>query len=269
MTSHLSLRPFGLVAATFALVLAVGLGACSAPGPGHPPGEPFDPYEKLNRQVHEFNKNVDRAFLRPVSRGYSAFMPDDIETAIKRFAVNLSIPQAVVNNILQGNMKGATEDTYRFVVNTTIGLGGFFDPASELGMPEATDSDFGKTLHVWGVREGAYIESPFFGPSTERAATGKIVDIFTNPLRYAVDTPDRYWGSVVDASAGLSRRGRFSETIDSVLYDSADSYAQARSLYLQNRRFKLGGRGEETYLDPYDDPYGATDEAPHDDPYAE
>lgn len=251
------------------MALSLLLAACSAPGPGHPPGEPFDPYEARNRQVHEFNKSVDRAVLRPVARGYSAFMPDDIETAIERFASNLSIPRAVVNNILQGNMKGATEDTYRFVVNTTLGLGGFFDPASELNMPAATDTDFGETLYVWGVRQGAYLESPFFGPTTERAAAGKTVDLFLNPLNYLVDTPDRYVGTAADISKGLSRRGQFSDTIDSVLYDSADSYAQSRSLYLQNRRFKLGAGQSDAYLDPYDDPYGATYEDPYDIPVAE
>jgi len=245
------------------------LAACSTPGPDHPPGDPFDPNEDRNRKVHAFNKSVDRAVLRPVSRGYSAFMPDDIETAINRFSFNLSIPQAVVNNILQGNMRGDTEDTYRFVVNTTVGLGGFFDPASELGMPDATDTDFGETLHVWGVQEGAYQETPFFGPSTERDSAGRIVDLFTNPLSYLVETPESYIDTAASVSATLTQRERFSDTVDSVLYDSADSYAQARSLYLQNRRFELGGRGDDAYLDPYDDPYGALPEDPYDDPYDE
>ncbi len=250
------------------LCLAV-VSACSAPGPDHPPGEPFDPYEARNREVHEFNKSFDRAVFRPASRGYSAFMPDDIETAVGRFAFNLSIPQAVVNNVLQGNMRGATEDSYRFLVNTVFGLGGFFDTATELGMPEATDTDFGETLHVWGVPEGAYMETPFFGPSTERDTAGRFVDLFTNPLGYVIDTPERYYGTAARISNRLSQRGRFSGTIDSVLYDSADSYAQSRSLYLQNRRFELGGNGDAPYVDPYDDPYGATYEDPYDDPYAE
>lgn len=252
-----------------AAALALWLGACSAPGPDHPPGEPFDPYEARNRKVHEFNKSLDRAVLRPVSRGYSAFMPDDIESAVSRFAFNLSIPRSVVNSILQGNMKAATEDSYRFVVNSVFGLGGFFDTASEVGMPQPHDADFGQTLYVWGVREGAYLESPFFGPTTERDGAGKIVDLFTNPLSYVIDKPERYLGTAARISDKLSQRGRFSETYDSILYESADSYAQTRSLYLQNRHFKLGGDGTDTYLDPYDDPYATTSEDPYDDPYAE
>ncbi|MEQ8290858.1 MAG: VacJ family lipoprotein [Roseovarius sp.] len=269
MTYQLSLSPSRILRAALACLLVAGLAACTARDPGHPQGAPWDPYEERNRKVHQFNKGLDRSVLRPVSRGYSAFMPDDIETAVSRFSFNLSIPQAVVNNILQGNMRGATEDTYRFVVNTTIGLGGFFDPATELGMPEATDTDFGETLHVWGVPEGAYVETPVFGPSTERDYAGSWVDLFTNPFRYVLESPESYIPPSARVSSTLSQRGRYGDSIDAILYDSADSYAQARSLYLQNRRFKLGGTSGEAYVDPYEDPYGATYEDPYDDPYAE
>ncbi len=248
---------------------ALWVAGCSVPGPDHPPGEPFDPYEAENRKAHEFNKSFDRAVLRPISRGYSAFMPDDIETAISRFAVNFSLPRSVVNNILQGNMKGATEDTYRFVVNTTIGLGGFFDPATELGMPQPHDADFGQTLYVWGVPEGAYMETSFFGPSTERSAVGWVVDLFTNPLFYLINEPEVYAGSAAKISRQLSQRGRYSETLDSVLYESADSYAQTRSLYLQNRHFKLGGGTPDAYLDPYEALGDTPPEDPYDDPNAQ
>lgn len=269
MTYHPPLPGLRILRAAMACLIAAGLAACSTPGPDHPPGEPWDPNEERNRKVHQFNKGLDRSLIRPVSRGYSAFMPDDIETAVSRFSFNLSIPQAVVNNILQGNMRGATEDTYRFVVNTTIGLGGFFDPASELNMPEATDTDFGETLHVWGVPEGAYVESPVFGPSTQRAYAGRWVDLFTNPLRYTVESPESYISPAARLSSALSQRGRYGDSIDALLYESADSYAQARSLYLQNRRFKLGGTEGTAYVDPYEDPYGATYEDPYDDPYDE
>ena len=239
------------------------LAACANPGPSQPVGEPFDPYESQNRKVHQFNRSIDRAIIRPAGRGYSNFLPDDIETVIGRFAYNLSIPGAIVNNILQGNGKGASEDLYRFAINTTVGLGGFFDPASELGMPAPTDADFGQTLHVWGAREGAYVELPLLGPSTERDTWGKVVDVFTNPLTYAIDEPENYYGTAASVSSRLSDRGRYSDTIDSILYESADSYAQARSLYLQNRRFELGGTGGSSYADPYDAPLSD----PYEDPY--
>lgn len=234
--------------------LLVGLAACAKPPAGLPTDAVFDPFENGNRNVHEFNRTIDRSIVRPTGLGYSAFLPDDIEDMISRFAFNLSIPGSVVNSILQGNMRGATEDTYRFLVNSTIGLGGVFDVATDLKMPDATNADFGETLHVWGVREGAYLELPLLGPSTQRDTAGLIVDIILDPLNYLLDSPENYIGTVASASAGLAARGRFSDTIDSVLYESADSYAQAQSIYLQNRRFELGDGSDGAYSDPYDDP---------------
>jgi len=234
--------------------------ACTPTPADHPRDQAYDPYEADNRRVHEFNKAFDRNLFQPVSKGYSAFMPDDIEDMIGRFSFNLSIPGAVVNNILQGNMKGATEDTYRFLVNSTIGFFGFFDAASELTAPAATDADFGQTLHVWGVREGAYVELPILGASTERDTAGMVVDLFTSPLSYFIDQPASYVRPAAWVSDNMSNRGRFSDTIDSILYESADSYAQTKSLYIQNRRFELGGDSADGFADPYDDPYGAPSE---------
>lgn len=252
-----------------AALVALALSACSAPGPGQAPGAPFDPYEATNRATHEFNKDLDRKVIRPISHGYSKAVPDDIETAISRFATNISIPRAVVNNILQGNMRGATEDSYRFIVNSTVGLAGLFDPATELGMPKATGADFGQTLHVWGVREGAYVEIPVLGPSTERDFAGIVVDIFTDPLGYVIAAPQKYYVVATKVPKRMTERTRFTETIDSVLYGSADSYAQSRSLYLQKRHFELGESGSNTYLDPYDTTYGASSEDPADVPNAQ
>ncbi len=252
------------------VVAFAGIGlllACGQTDPAVSRADPYDPHEKFNRKVHAFNRSLDKSVLRPAGTRYGAAMPDDIETVIGRFAFNLSIPRAVVNNVLQGNMKGAVQDSARFVINTTVGLGGFFDPATEINMPEATDADFGETLYVWGVPEGAYAEVPFLGPGTDRRFAGKIVDLATNPLTYILPEPESYYGTAASISSGLSDRGRYSETIDSVLYDSADSYAQTRSLYLQNRRFKLSGDAGGAYADPYEDSYGAA--VLSEDPYDE
>lgn len=239
----------GLVAICLALVSACG------PREALPVGVPFDPFEAENRRVHAFNKSLDRVLVRPVGRSYSKIVPDDIETLIGRFAFNLTIPGAIVNNALRGNMKGATEDLYRFTVNSTLGMGGLFDPASDLNMPPATDADFGQTLHAWGVPAGAYIELPLLGPSTERDTVGKFVGLFTNPLSYVLPAPEKYISTGSKVAATVSDRGRYTETFDSILYESADSYAQTRSLFLQRRNFDLGGQANDTYLDPYDDPY--------------
>lgn len=237
----------------FALVGVMLLSACAGQQPDAQAGRgTFDPYEEQNRQVHAFNRDLDRKLVRPVSKGYDAAVPDDIEMAILRFSQNTSLPGAIVNNVLQLNMRAAIEDTARLLVNTTVGLGGFFDPASEMGMPAASDADFGQTLHVWGAREGAYIELPALGPSTQRDTFGTFVDFFTNPLTYVLNNPARSINRGTTVAGGLTRRSQFSDTIDQVLYESADSYAQSRSIYLQGRRFELGGSGGEDYDDPYE-----------------
>jgi phospholipid-binding lipoprotein MlaA len=238
----------GLAAAALATLVA----CTHNPSPGG--GVPFDPYEAQNRQTHAFNKSLDRALVRPVGKGFSEVVPDDIETLVSRFAFNLSIPASVVNNTLKGDMKSATEDLYRFAVNSTLGLGGFFDPATDLNMPAANDTDFGQTLHAWGVPQGAYIELPVLGPSTERDTAGRFVDLFTNPLEYIFPSPESYYVTGIKVASRVGERGRYADTVDSLLYDSADSYAQIRSLYLQNRDFELGNDAQDAYLDPYDDP---------------
>ncbi|NCQ24621.1 MAG: VacJ lipoprotein [Rhodobacteraceae bacterium CG17_big_fil_post_rev_8_21_14_2_50_63_15] len=234
------------------LVGLIVLAACARPDSSVASKDIFDPYERNNRQMHEFNRGLDRSVVRPVSRGYTAVIPDDIETVIVRVSRNLSLPSDIVNNILQLNMRGAFHDSARFIVNTTVGLGGAFDPASEMGMAAPTNTDFGETLHVWGAREGAYVVLPLLGPSTQRDTWGIVVDVFTNPLTYILDSPENLVGTVAGVGAGLSNREKFSETIDQILYESADSYAQARSIYLQNRRFSLGGTASANYIDPYD-----------------
>ena len=212
---------------------------------------PYDPHEAVNRQNHELNRSLDKALLRPAGVGYSQAMPDDLEDSVSNFASNLSLPGNVVNNLLQGNIEGAFRNSVRFVVNSTLGFAGLFDAAGDFGIEEVP-GDFGQTLHVWGVPEGAYVELPLLGPSTERDAVGKIVDLATNPLSYVLPTPERYVGTASRAIAGVGARGRFADTIDSVLYESADSYAQARQIYLQNRRFQLEGASALDEPDPFE-----------------
>ncbi|UYV37634.1 VacJ family lipoprotein [Rhodobacteraceae bacterium D3-12] len=255
-------RPLkGLATAVF---VALSLAACSTPGPGGAPGGIHDPYEETNRSTHKLNLALDRGILRPAGKGYTGVVPDPVEDTVSNFAANLALPGTVVNNVLQGDLKGAWVNTFRFAFNTVFGIGGLGDPASEVGI-DAVNTDFGETLHVWGVPEGAYVELPVLGPSTERDAVGKIVDLFTNPLSYTLPKPEKYYGTGASAFATLGARGRYSDTIDSILYESADSYAQSRLIYLQNRRFELGSDDGSGYVDPYEDLYGD----PYADPYAE
>ncbi len=241
---------FSLSHLAAALTLAA-LGACTAPQPG---AEFNDPYEETNRAVHNFNKGLDRVALRPAGQAAAA-LPEGVTQPVQNFADNLSLPGMIINGVLQGDADGAITNFMRLVINTTLGIGGLADIAAEMGLEEES-TDFGETLHVWGVPEGAYIELPGLGPSTERDAAGQIVDFALNPLSRLGTTDLARAGTASRAADLVIARGRLSDTIDSVLYESADSYAQSRLIYLQNRRFELGepgGNGQigGTGIDPF------------------
>ncbi len=230
------------------------LWACAAPVPSGI----NDPDEAANRQIHAFNRTVDRALLKPASGAYGGVIPEPLRQGVSNFASNLDIPGDVANGLLQGRPGKAMENTLRFAINSTLGIGGLFDPARAMGI-EGDPTDFGETLHVWGVPEGAYQELPLVGPSTDRDTVGAIVDLALNPVRLAFPGRLGTAATVAGVAETLGDRYRFSDTVDSVLYDSADSYAQARLLYLQNRRYELGqtgaGGAEDDFVDPYEDPY--------------
>ncbi|MFK7762308.1 MAG: VacJ family lipoprotein [Roseobacter sp.] len=247
------------LAGPFLIVAALTLSACAtSQDPATRTDGVNDPYEAQNRAIHGFNKGLDKNLVRPVSKGYAAVVPYELRDRVNDFSDNLSMPGVAINSLLQGDLRGAGLATTRFVMNTTVGFLGFVDAASELNVPEH-ETDFGETLAVWGVGEGAYVEMPVFGPSTQRDAIGFVVDIFSNPLTFVTvnTSPEQYIPPAARAGAWVNDRERLGDTIDSILYESADSYAQSRSIYLQNRRFELGGTGnaeEDPYLDPYD-PY--------------
>ena len=237
------------------VVMALAMAACSSP---ETPTDVYDPYEGENRQVHDFNRGVDSLALRPAANGYGTIVPPPIRMGVGNFSSNLSMPANVVNDVLQGQFGDAAHNSFRFILNSFLGLGGLFDVATQGGFEERS-SDFGETLAVWGVREGAYLEVPFFGPRTERALAGNVVDIILNPVNY-VFGPE-YAVVIYGAAAGTVLDNRFvlGDTLDEILYNSADSYVLLRSLYLQNRRFELSENGAiagEEAFDVYEDLYG-------------
>jgi len=237
---------------SFALVCGFVVAAVSACAPTGEPTVTRDPIEPFNRQIHAFNRGIDRHALRPVA--LSTRGNGEVATRISDFSANLGKPADIVNNLLQLRLIKASENTLRFGMNTIFGLGGFFDVATAAGMPE-NDTDFGETLHVWGVGEGAYLEVPFMGPSTTRDLAGSVVDLVIDPLNQLNRTQVMGVAGIKLASK-IGDRGRYSELVDSILYESADSYAQARLLYLQNRRHQLGQTEDEAdFVDPYEDPY--------------
>lgn len=243
-----------------ALVVAVSLlGACAgAPGPDGI----NDPYEAQNREVHEFNRGIDRALVGPASKGYGSTLPGPIRQGVGNIARTLDIPGDITNNLLQLRIADAAQNTLRLGVNLTLGLGGLLDASTAIGL-EGKPTDFGETLYVWGVGEGAYLELPFVGPSTSRDAVGMAVDLVLNPVVLVLADREVLAAATLKLLTRLGDRDRFSETVESILYDSADSYAQARLLYLQNRRFELGQEGgtaadgaeDDGFIDPYEDPY--------------
>lgn len=240
----------GRILASGAAFAALGIVAgCSKPVPG---AEFNDPYEKTNRAVHEVNVTLDQAVFGGGGVPERRYLPHPLAKGFSNAAYNLSMPSAVLNNILQFNVEGATKDTLRFTLNSTFGIAGLFDPANAIGL-YAEDADFGETLHVWGAPEGAFIVLPLAGPTTERDLLGGIVDIFIDPLGLVFDGKDFVAVEAVKIAGKVGDRQEYSDLIESILYESADSYAQMRLAYLQYRHDKLGIK--EDVIDPYEDFY--------------
>lgn len=231
-----------MLAAALAMVL---LAACSPRPPG---AEIHDPYEATNRAWFDNNLTLDSAVL-----GDSAARAESApRRLVRNFGTNLSLPSSVVNNLLQLRPDRAIENTLRFAINSTVGIGGLFDPAGRIGL-HGRQSDFGETLYVWGVNEGAYVVLPVFGPSTERDAYGMVVDAALDPFRYLL--PGREHAATVAArlAARAAERAEYGDLIDANVMQSADPYAQGRLLFLQARRYYLGEESEEQFIDPYAD----------------
>jgi phospholipid-binding lipoprotein MlaA len=250
----------GVARVTLAALAACFLSACAGTTPA--PDEINDPFEPTNRSIHAFNKEVDRFVLKPVSRGFGAVTPEPAKRVIGNLADTLDLPGDIVNNVLQLNIADAGTNTLRLATNLTMGVGGIFDAATALGLPTAT-TDFGETLFVWGVGEGPFLEVPFTGPTTLRDGFGTLVDLATNPVSNVLPTREARAANAVKLLSRLRERDRFASTFESVLYDSADSYAQSRLLRLQSRRFQLGQAAgtagaedpDSDFIDPYEDPY--------------
>lgn len=226
-------RKLGLVRGALVVALLSGLVACvQSPSVPLGPDGIYDPNEPRNRKVHAFNQKL-------LGRGngtYAKVVPEEFQDVVHNVSVNLSMPQVAVNSLLQGDLRGTGLATYRFAVNSVLGVGGMYDAASAFKV-DKHDTDFGETLHVWGVSEGKYQELPLLGPSTQRDTVGRVVDMFTDPLGYVVtSSPERYVGSVTSA---LDSLGKGDESAPRSA--GGDSYAQSRDFYLRKRRAELSG----------------------------
>lgn len=210
------------------LTALLGLGGCATTG-----GNPDDPLEGYNRAMFGFNDGVDKAILKPVASGYKAVAPRIVRVGVSNFFANLGDVWIGVNNILQGKIVAGLSDFGRFGINTTAGILGLIDVASNAGL-EKHDEDFGQTLGRWGVGSGAYVVLPFLGPSSVRDGFSRLaVDWHGDPLRYVGDAQTRnelYGVRLVDTRAGLLDASRLMEEA------ALDRYAYVRSAYLQRRR---------------------------------
>ena len=234
------------------LFFVVPLFCLSACAPSFKLGNYDDPYENVNRKSHEINKGIDKKVLRPSSKMYARVLGQKPRTAISNFSENWGLPKDLVNYTLQGDVGNASKTSGQFFINSTIGIAGIFDP-SEKFVINARGTDFGETLHRWGVSEGDYVEIIFLGPSTERDALGKVADLVLDPLGFVLNPWQSRLRSTANVGNVLGNRAALGSTIDSVLYDSADSYSQTKLAYLQGRRFRLNPEISEVYSDPYEE----------------
>ncbi len=194
----------------------------------------YDPWEKYNRKVHAFNNAVDRAVARPLARAYTAAVPRPVRLGVSNFFDNLRQPLTMVNQLLQGRPRDATQTFGRFVMNSTLGIGGLFDPASDLKMKRRSE-DFGQTLGTWGWKRSRYVELPFFGPRTVRDVLGLAGDMPLSPVRQIEDDKTRIFLqglNLVDTRAQLL-------SLDSLREGAVDDYALVRDSWLQRRNYQI------------------------------
>jgi phospholipid-binding lipoprotein MlaA len=227
------------------LLAAATLGGCATTG-DRAVLDPRDPMEGFNRSVWNFNQGLDKAAIKPATQVYRAVTPPPARRGLSRILANLYEPFNAINSLLQGRADRAFNSLGRFVVNTTIGVGGLADHATELGLPP-TDEDFGQTLAVWGVNS-SYLVLPVLGPSTIRDGIGSGVSFAVNPVGIALDQAGASTALEYTATGVQVLQAR-SEVIDSgvdaFLETSADPYATAREAYFQRREAEIANRDNE------------------------
>ena len=203
-----------------------------------------DCFEKINRATFAFNMALDKVLFRPVATGYRK-LPSPIKIGTSNALNNLSNLVTIPNNILQGDFIAAGNNSIRFIINTTIGIVGIFDPANALGFEKLDKEDFGQTFGTMGIGEGCYLVLPVIGPSTVRDAVGSLVSMTGGDAWYNItvknDTQyfkesDYYFSKL---SEGVDFRAKNLESFDSLEKTSVDFYATVRSLYLQDRARKI------------------------------
>tara|TARA_B100000963_G_scaffold361855_1_gene400323 strand:- start:6361 stop:7122 length:762 start_codon:yes stop_codon:yes gene_type:complete len=232
----------------FLIVLSVQFGVVSKVVAD---AEVKDCFETINRATFTFNMALDKAIFKPVAKGYRK-LPSPIRNGTSNALSNLSNLVTIPNNILQGDLGSAANNTVRFAINTTLGVVGIFDPADSLGFEKREKEDFGQSLGVMGVGEGCYLVLPVLGPSTVRDTIGSLVSMnggdawhnitVRNDTQYFKESD--YWYS--KSADGVNFRAKNIEAFESIEKNSVDLYATVRSLYLQDRKKKIQNSNEIT-----------------------
>lgn len=230
--------------ATAAVLVGVLL-AVSAPSRAEESEEKNpDPWEGFNRKIQSFNDWADRWVLRPVAVGYTKVVPSPARKGISNFYANLWLPLTIVNQLLQGKGGAALNDSGRFILNSTLGIGGLFDPATDAGLAR-NEEDFGQTFGRWGVPAGPYLVLPLLGPSTVRNGIGRIGDGQLFPPRYIDDTAWRYTAYALYAIEARARLLSAEELI------TGDRYLFIRDAYLQSNQFNVKDGNVDAEEDPF------------------
>jgi phospholipid-binding lipoprotein MlaA len=194
--------------------------------------EEYDPWEPFNEKTFWFNRKYDQYLLKPVATAYHKVVPDAVQTSLKNALTNVGVVRRLVNNVLQLNFPGVGREVSRFVINSTLGVAGFFDPAKAWFGIEKSDRDTGQTLGVWGMGNGPYLVLPFLPPLTVRDGIGFVVDVALDPVIYFAPfaaTAGRTGATVVnDRSMNL-------ELFENVEETTLDLYSAVRNGYLQRR----------------------------------
>jgi phospholipid-binding lipoprotein MlaA len=196
--------------------------------------EANDPLESVNRVVFDFNQRIDKGAALPAATFYRSAVPGGVRFGVHNFLSNLNLPIAVANNVLQLHPGRAGEAAGRFVINSTIGVAGLFDVASDWGLPEQSE-DFGQTMGYYGIGEGPYLVLPLIGPKPPRDFAGSYVDAFFSPLAYIHFKGRAYWGLARSALTTVDRRSANIDLLREIERSSVDYYATMRSLYRQRR----------------------------------
>ena len=218
----------------------------------------YDPLEPMNRKVDTFNTGLDEAVLRPVSKGYTALIAKDGRNMVTNFFENLSMPNTILNDFLQGKVNRGLKDVYRLVVNSTIGVAGLFDVAASMGI-EKHREDFGQTLAVWGVDQGAYIVYPVLGPNSVRNTPGTIMEYLLDGSTYLtmVMSPDAALATL--ALKYIDERANIEEFVQLRDEMALDAYVFVREGWRQSREYRIYDGNPppkpESKTDDEDDPF--------------